>query len=227
MAEFNVAPSAELSQAIITSSNNGEADTINITGDITLTGLLPLIEEDVELTIDGNNNTINGNNQHRLFFVRRGVVKFDDLTFSNGQAQGGNGCGGAAGMGGALFVFEGTVTVTDSTFQNNSAIGGNGGTGGVGGNANFVTPIPGNNGSDGSFGSNGRNGGFGRLSGGGGGPGGFGGGGSPRGSGLRGSGGSGGSGGFGGGGDGGLRGGFGGSPIATGTARACPTACRP
>ncbi len=56
MAQFDVNTPAQLSQAITTSSNNGQADTINITGDITLTGLLPLIEEDVQLTIHGNNN---------------------------------------------------------------------------------------------------------------------------------------------------------------------------
>ncbi len=54
MAEFNVNTPAQLSQAITTSANNGEADTINITGDITLTGLLPLIEEDVELRINSS-----------------------------------------------------------------------------------------------------------------------------------------------------------------------------
>ncbi len=126
MATFNVNTERGLSQAITDSKNNGEADSINITGDITLTGLLPLIEEDIQLTISGGDNTINGNDQHRLFFVRSGVVNFDRLTFSNGRARGGDGGGGAAGMGGALFVYKGTVTVTDSTFQNNSAIGGNG-----------------------------------------------------------------------------------------------------
>ncbi len=153
----NVDTAAELSQAITTSANNGEADTINITGDITLAGLLPLIEEDDQLTIDGNNNTINGSNQYRLFFVRSGTVNFNNLTFSNGRARGGDGGGGAAGMGGALFVFNGTVTVTDSTFQNNSAMGGNGGTGRVGGNANF-TSFPRNNGMNGGPGENGGNG---------------------------------------------------------------------
>ncbi len=47
MATFDVDTPAELSNAITTSASNGQADTINITGDITLTGLLPLIEEDV------------------------------------------------------------------------------------------------------------------------------------------------------------------------------------
>ncbi len=112
MAEFHVNTEAQLSKAITASKNNGKADTINITGDITLTKLLPLIEEDVQLTINGGDNTIDGNNQHRLFFVRSGVVNFDDLIFSNGRAQGGDGNGGAAGLGGAMFVYDGKVKVT-------------------------------------------------------------------------------------------------------------------
>ncbi len=227
MATFNVDRPAELSQAITNSAGNGQADTINIMGDITLTGLLPLIEEDVQLTINGNDNTIDGSDRHRLFFVLGGTVNFNDLTFSDGLAQGGNGGGGAAGMGGALFVFDGTVTVTDSTFQNNSARGGNGNSSGTGGNANFVTPT-GNNGSigrdadelggdggpggPGGFGGDGGDGGLGGFSlstnrggdGGPGGPGGFGGDGIDPGP-----GGPGGPGGFGGGGGPGGKGSFG------------------
>ncbi|MBC6479464.1 MAG: hypothetical protein GDA56_18505 [Hormoscilla sp. GM7CHS1pb] len=208
MAEFNnVNTEAELSQAIIASRNNGEADSINITGDITLTGLLPSISEDVQLTISGGENTISGDNQYRLFFVKSGKVNFDHLNFSNGRAQGGDGGGGGAGMGGALFVYNGTVQVTHSIFENNSAIGGNGAFKSriKGGNANFVTPIPANNGSDGSLGGNGSFGGDGGNGSDGGGDGGFGGGG---GGGSDGS--DGGDGGFGGGGGRGSDGGDGG-----------------
>ncbi len=164
MAIFNVSTEAELSQAITDSRNNGMSDTINIMGDITLTGLLPHIEEDVGLTIEGDNNVIDGNNQHRLFFVLDGKVNFNELIFRNGRAQGGNGVSGAAGMGGALFIYDGTITATNSTFENNSAIGGDAdciikidsalSSGSlVGGNANFITPIPANDGDDGKDGS--------------------------------------------------------------------------
>ncbi|MBC6480547.1 MAG: cadherin repeat domain-containing protein [Hormoscilla sp. GM7CHS1pb] len=230
MARFDVYRPEELSQAITASKNNGEADIINIQGDITLEGLLPLIEEDVQLTIEGNNNTISGGDKYRLFFVRSGEVDFDNLNFSNGRARGGDGAGGAAGMGGAMFIYEAAVTVTNSSFQDNSAIGGLGNGSGAGGNANFVTPIPENNGNEGDsyigqkgndggdggfggkggdgaffiYGGNGGNGGNGVLLGwgGNGGNGGFGGGG--------GSGGNGGNGGFGGGGGSGGNDGLGG-----------------
>ncbi len=222
MATFNVSTPVELSNAITSSSNNGEADIINITTDITLTGLLPLIDEDMGLTINGNDNTINGNNQFRLFFVLDGTVNFNELTFMNGRAQGGNGAGGAAGMGGALFIHDGIVTVTDSTFQGNRAVGGNADVNNnTGGNANF-TPRPrahGNPGSvdnggvggDGGFGGNGGSGRFIGTGGDGGfGDGGFGGG-------------NGGFGGFGGGvggfgGGNGVRAGFGGGGAGMGSA---------
>ncbi len=132
MATFNVDTPAELSDAITNSANNGQADTINITGDITLTGLLPLIEEDVQLTINGNDNTIDGNDQYRLFFVRSGTVNFNDLTnleslrLDGNQLTGsiptelGNTLIGGSGkdhLYGALFVFNGIVRMTNSRYS--------------------------------------------------------------------------------------------------------------
>ncbi|MBE9062994.1 hypothetical protein, partial [cf. Phormidesmis sp. LEGE 11477] len=111
MANFNdVDTFAELQQALLASKNNGQADTINITGDITLSGLLPLIEEESALTITGagSNFTINGDNAHRLFFVKSGTVNFSNLVFAEGLARGGDGNSGGAGMGGALFIYDGT-----------------------------------------------------------------------------------------------------------------------
>ena len=131
MATFNnVDTFAELQQALIDSKNNGEADTVNITGDITLTDLLPLIEEDAALTITGgsSNFTISGDDTHRLFFVKSGTVNFSNLNFADGLAQGGTGNSGGAGMGGALFVYDGAVSVINSAFVNNQALGGRGGT---------------------------------------------------------------------------------------------------
>ncbi|MEO1391619.1 MAG: DUF4114 domain-containing protein [Cyanobacteria bacterium J06634_5] len=205
----------ELQNAITQSKNDGIANTINITGDILLTGLLPLIEEDQQLTINGGNFTIDGDDQYRLFFVKGGDVDFKNLTFDSGQAKGA--AGGGAGMGGALFVYDGTVSVEDSAFTNNSVIGGDGGEGqsgsvdfGDGGGAGFVAPITptdgtnGSNGSNGGFGGDGGEGGRSSSSssdGGDGGNGGFGGGGGFGGAGNA--AGDGGNGGFGGGGGGG------------------------
>ncbi len=160
MANFNdVDTFAELRDAITGSKGNGQADTINITGNITLTDLLPLIEEDTGLTINGGSHTVSGSNARHLFFVKSGTVNFDSLTFQDGRAQGGSGSGGGAGMGGALFIYDGTVSVAGSTFTGNQAIGGIGGvSGGYGGKASFVNPSLAANGAPGAPGNNGNNG---------------------------------------------------------------------
>ena len=215
MANFNVNSFAGLQTAITTANTNGTADTINITGNITLTGLLPLIQEDVGLTIEGNNNTLNGDGNYRHFFIRSGTVSFNHLTFANGKAQGTSAAGGGgAGMGGSLFLYSGTVDINNSAFEDNQAIGGNGtGTGSAGGRANF-TATPGSAGAfSGDGTTNGGAGGFGggggigaNFSGGAGGAGGFGGGGGNAGFGTSTpptTGGVGGAGGYGGGGGGG------------------------
>ncbi|MEM8501586.1 MAG: DUF4114 domain-containing protein [Cyanobacteria bacterium P01_D01_bin.1] len=156
MANFNnVDTFDELKDAINDSKNNGEADTINITGDIDLEGLLPLIEEETALTINGGNFRVDGGGVNRLFFVRSGTVTFDSLTFANGLAQGSQGGGGGAGMGGALFIYEGAVSIENSAFTDNQAVGGDGGEGGEGGYgiASFVDPALANNGASGGAGS--------------------------------------------------------------------------
>ena len=88
MATFdNIDTLAELKSAIAQANANSEADTINLTGNITLNDgdaatddSLPLIAESVGLTINGGNYTISGDNQRRIFFVRSGTVVLDDLT---------------------------------------------------------------------------------------------------------------------------------------------------
>ena len=85
----NIDTFSKLESALNTANGNGEADTINITGDITLTNFLPLIAEDVSLTINGDNYRIDGNNQFRLFFVETGVVTFNTVNFFQGLAAGG------------------------------------------------------------------------------------------------------------------------------------------
>ena len=146
---------AKLENAISLSKNDGQANTINITGDIVLTGLLPLIEEDQKLTINGGGFEIDGDDSYRLFFVNSGEVDFKNLSFDSGLAEGGNGEGGAAGMGGALFVYDGTVSVTNSAFSYNQAIGGDAYGGSAGGNAGFVERVFSNDGSDGQAGTTG------------------------------------------------------------------------
>jgi len=120
-------------------------DTITLTGDITLSGNLPLIRSDI--VFEGNSHSISGNDQYRVFFVGRfdsaPTVTFRNLTIQHGRAQGGNGGGGGAGLGGGIFVYDGNVTVQNVTFANNAALGGSrtgslggGGMGGNGGSSN-------------------------------------------------------------------------------------------
>ncbi|HEX4119229.1 MAG TPA: choice-of-anchor Q domain-containing protein [Verrucomicrobiae bacterium] len=172
----------------------------------------------------------NGAPAMRLFLVEEdGSLTLENLTISNGFAQGGAGGGGGqrggsggggAGMGGAILNF-GTLNLGNSTFAGNEAIGGAGGEfgdgegsggggggmdgpGGVGG----MSAIGGNGGppSGGNGGTNAGNGFSGGVGGGGGGGG-------------SGPGGNGGFGGFGGGGGGGgawNTAGFGGGPGGSG-----------
>ncbi|MEY4767770.1 MAG: hypothetical protein RL637_409 [Pseudomonadota bacterium] len=105
MANFDVSTFAELQSALTNSKTNGAADTINLTADIRLTGQLPFINEDVGLTINGNNHTVSGdaNNSSsnddgdvNLFFIKSGTVSFSNLTMAGGRAFGET---GGAGMG--------------------------------------------------------------------------------------------------------------------------------
>ncbi len=108
-------------------------DTLDITADITLTAMLPFLESN--MTLEGNNHFVSGNNQYSIFFVKSNTVTFSNLTIKNGRAKGGHGGsdGGGAGLGGGLFIYDGTVTVDTVTFANNQAIGGDSGSNGYNG----------------------------------------------------------------------------------------------
>ncbi len=112
-ANFDVGTDAQLRSAISSASNG---DTITFTASITLGSNLPIIEKN--LTFNGGNFTLSGNNLNRGLFVKSGSVAVNDLTIANAVAQGGNGGipnnwggggGGGAGLGGALFVGEGAA----------------------------------------------------------------------------------------------------------------------
>jgi len=99
----------------------------------------------------GSPTIIDGNSLYRPFFVSQGDVTFQNLTITNGVAQGGAGGsgGGGGGMGaaGAIFIDQATVTVSNVSFDTNTAsaglgglsgsgIGGGGGLGASGGSSN-------------------------------------------------------------------------------------------
>jgi uncharacterized protein with beta-barrel porin domain len=124
-----VASTSDLATAIA-SVNAGTSNTINITGNITLTSEQNAIQNAV--TINGNGNTISGNNSYRVFFIAAAsgnAVAINSLVIANGNATGGAGgtsAGGGLGAGGAIFAMSGNVTLTNVSLTNNNATGGSG-----------------------------------------------------------------------------------------------------
>jgi autotransporter-associated beta strand protein len=154
-ATFQVNSDATLRAALNPTTGAQDGDTITFTGNVTLTGDLPIVQNDISFA--GNGYTLSGDNKYRGLLVYSGIVQIDDLTFANTKAQGGSGGasqstglagGGGAGLGGALFVASGaTVTAINVSISSSQAVGGGGGTsqwggqnagaagGGMGGNA--------------------------------------------------------------------------------------------
>jgi len=166
-------------------SSSAAGQVINIETNVTLSGPLSPIFNSV--TINGNGNTISGNNTQRIFMVgvdtatqqsaavagsiiaQTANVAINNVTLENGLARGGSGAaqaGGGLGAGGALFVNQsGNVTLSNVTFANNQAQGGAGGgsSGGEGGGGGGLGGGGGSNfgGGGGIFGSGGAGAGFG------------------------------------------------------------------
>ena len=91
------------------------ADIIGLPADITLAAALPEITSDI--TIEGEDKTIDGASTYRIFTVAAtGNLTVNRLTLANGQASG----EGSAGWGGAILNY-GTLTATESVFQSNFA----------------------------------------------------------------------------------------------------------
>lgn len=85
------------------------ADTITLTGDVTLTAKLPPISS--ELSIYGANHTINGAEKFNIFEVLEGTLTVSNLTM----------IGGSTRYGGAIFANNANLTVTDSVLRGNTA----------------------------------------------------------------------------------------------------------
>lgn len=144
-ATINVASESQLRDAI---SNANSGDTIALTANVTLTADLPHIARNVNLTINGGDFTLSGNNTYRGLVIEQGTVAINNLTIANARAKGGDGGigwgskdpyfgvavgnggggGGGAGLGGALFVgTAASVTVSNVNLTDNKAVGGSGG----------------------------------------------------------------------------------------------------
>jgi autotransporter-associated beta strand protein len=191
--DYSVSSFASLSTdiGIINGETAPGTYTIDITGDISLTGALPDISlaSGVTLDIAGNGFTLDGGGAEAGLFAYQGTVSIDELTLLNttitgGEAPdglnvGGTGYagygGGSAGLGGGLFVgSKATVTLDHVNFTNDGAIGGAGNIASsqAGQNARAGLGQGGSGGNQGAaaqVGGNGQSGGFGGGGGGGGG----------------------------------------------------------
>jgi large repetitive protein len=147
---YNVSTTAELAAAIQAIDSNPIVGVpinyvINLTADLTLNALLPILTVATgdTLVFEGNGHVIDGGNTFGGFYLRSGNASFSDLTMQHllerGQdggfslkdyRYGGNGGGGGGGLGagGALFIGSGaSATISNVNVVSNSAIGGNGG----------------------------------------------------------------------------------------------------
>ena len=122
-ADIRLSSRCTLADAIIVANNDraeGDcpagrgADTITLSQDITLDGSLPKITSDI--TIEGNDYTISGDNRYRIFFNEGGALTIHDLTMTKGYYVEGDLAGG-----GAIVNWQGTLTISDSIFSHNSA----------------------------------------------------------------------------------------------------------
>jgi len=137
---FTAGNDLELIAAITTANGNAEADTINLTGDITLTAVdntdpidgnngLPSITADGgnKLTIDGMGNTIARDAaapNFRILHIAAGAeVELNNTTISGGEAAG---IDFPDSSGGGIFN-RGTLTLNDSTVSGNTAVVNGGG----------------------------------------------------------------------------------------------------
>jgi hypothetical protein len=91
------------------------------------------LQSGVDVTIDGQGNTLSGAGLYRGIFAYAGAVTIQNLSIDNTLAQGGagfGGGGGGAGLGGGLFVGSGAqVTLSDVSFSTDQAQGGSGSSG--------------------------------------------------------------------------------------------------
>jgi len=154
---FTAGNDADLITAINNANGNNEADTINLTGDITLTGVdnntdglngLPSIAADGgnKLTIDGMGFTIARDAgamtpNFRILHIAGGAeLDLNNTTLSNGVAA----RAGIRGSGGGIFN-RGTLTLNNSTVSGNTANTRGGGIFNYGNGANGATVTLNNN----------------------------------------------------------------------------------
>ncbi len=130
----NIDTHAKLVTAINTANGNSEADTINITANITLAADLPNIT--TAMTFNGNFKTLDGANSHRAFNITVGgysmtinelvLTKMQSPPASAGQASGGA-IRSSPGSGGRVNLTLNRVRISDSSAWWASAVRNSGG----------------------------------------------------------------------------------------------------
>lgn len=150
-ADITVDANCTLAQAITSANTDATAsdsscaagsgaDTIFLSGDITLSAALPPITSAIR--IEGGGYAISGAGAHRIFEVGSGGdLAVNNLAMTQGSADSGGGIavnlgslsitdstlfGNSADKGGGLAIVAGTATITSSTLSDNSASDGGG-----------------------------------------------------------------------------------------------------
>jgi len=121
-ADIDLSDSCSLADAITAANTDAAvggcpvgdgADTISLSGDITLDAALPHITS--EITIEGGGYTISGNNRFRIFAVNGGMLMVNSLTMTNGKADWG---------GAVVNVNKGTVSINNCELNHSEAVEG-------------------------------------------------------------------------------------------------------
>lgn len=132
----NDSGAGSLRDAIFTVNSNAGESSITFASNATITllsSLPPIKPLNPSLTITGP-QTIDGGGSFRPFSVDSGTIAIQNISVTNGKAQGGAGVssgGGGAGFGGGLFIRSGDVTLSNVSFDTCRAAGGVGGAGAV------------------------------------------------------------------------------------------------
>ncbi|MCF6318663.1 MAG: hypothetical protein L3J83_05200, partial [Proteobacteria bacterium] len=118
-----------LSWAILQANTEDGDDTITLSTDVIITGVMKrLIDSNVLIQSNDINarNSISGNNQFRPFFIKSGQVTIQHIDIKNSIGVGGNSDTGSpgAGMGGAIFIYDGNVNISHVAIVNSIAVGG-------------------------------------------------------------------------------------------------------
>ena len=124
-------------------SNEYDTLTLNIKSDIQLTNNTTISESISQLTINGNGNTINGNNKYQFLKMNCGNVIITNIIIDNCFSTSGGAIYNKGNLtlkntiftgntarysdGGVIYNNNGTITITDSTLNNNNAYYGNAG----------------------------------------------------------------------------------------------------